>query len=224
MNSFVKRSLSAVILAPLVLGVLYLGGPVFLGFICLVMAVAVFEWARMALKLQRKDMSAFLLILGCAYIAAALGGVYDIRENQAVLCVALLLAIWGSDIGGYMFGKFIGGPKMAPKISPNKTWAGLFGACFMPVLVMVGMGVFWFDGAWDADMALLGASGIAVGILGQAGDLTISRMKRAVAVKDTGNLIPGHGGILDRIDALLLVFLVFWGLTATGIMAWPFVQ
>jgi len=224
MNIFVKRSLSAVILAPPVLMVLYLGGSVFFGFLCVAMAIAVYEWSRMALKLPRKMQSAVIWILGCIYIAMAFYCIYEIRQNHEILCVALLLSIWGSDIGGYIFGKFIGGLKMAPKISPNKTWSGLFGACFIPGLIMVGMGVFWFGGVWDVNMVLLGTSGVIVGLVGQAGDLIISRMKRAVAMKDTGNLIPGHGGILDRIDALLLVFLVFWALTTMEMMTWPFVQ
>lgn len=221
MSSFAKRLLSTIILAPLVLAVLYYGGYAFLAFVFVVTVIAAFEWTRMSIKLPHKAAAVLIALAGSIYIGAALNGAFTLRMDHPVLCFTLLLAVWGSDIGGYVFGKFIGGPKMAPKISPNKTWAGLFGACFMPAVIMTSMGVFWFDGTWNVKMALCG---VAVGLLGQAGDLTVSKMKRAVGVKDTGNLIPGHGGILDRIDALLLVFLVFGVLTTGGIMAWPFVQ
>lgn len=224
MNSFTKRLLSTLVLAPVFLWILYAGGAVLLSVLIAAMIIAVLEWERMALKDTVRVRSVILLLLGSLYIAVALSGVFEIREDYPILCLCLLLGIWGSDIGGYIFGKFIGGPKMAPKISPNKTWAGLFGACLIPVIVMVVIPLYMIDTTQNLNEFMLVLSGLAIGILGQIGDLSVSKMKRFVGVKDTGNIIPGHGGILDRIDALLLVFIVFWGLTEFGLVTWPFVQ
>jgi len=107
----------------------------------------------------------------------------------------------------------IGGPKLAPKISPNKTIAGLLGACLVPVIIME------FVLAPHYEVGIL--FGIMIGLIGQVGDIFVSYLKRRVNIKDTGNIIPGHGGVLDRIDALMLVITVFWALTTFGTITWP---
>lgn len=136
------------------------------------------------------------------------------------LFLFLMLAIWATDIGAYAAGRTIGGPKLAPRISPKKTWAGLFGG--MAAAATLG-GLFgaaqsgdWLPGwlvppaATDvphhvnlAAIAAYAGIGAIIAVAGQAGDLFESYMKRRVNVKDSSNLIPGHGGILDRIDGLL---------------------
>lgn len=136
------------------------------------------------------------------------------------LFLFLMLSIWATDIGAYAAGKSIGGPKLAPRISPKKTWAGLIGG--MVASSTLG-GLFgaaqsgdWLP-AWlvppaatdvphDVSLAAIGAYagiGAVLAVAGQVGDLFESYMKRRVDVKDSSSLIPGHGGILDRIDGLL---------------------
>ncbi|HYE28135.1 MAG TPA: phosphatidate cytidylyltransferase [Allosphingosinicella sp.] len=111
----------------------------------------------------------------------------------------LMLVTWATDIFAYFAGRSIGGPKLAPRISPNKTWSGLIGG-------MAGAGVAGAAAAWafriGEPFLWLGAG---MGLLAQLGDLYESRVKRRLGVKDSSSLIPGHGGVLDRLDGLLPV-------------------
>jgi phosphatidate cytidylyltransferase len=119
----------------------------------------------------------------------------------------LLLVVWGTDVGAYFAGRSIGGPKLAPAISPSKTWAGLgggmaaaalLGAIAAPANLGLGwLGLGWVGVGWSA---LFGA---VLAVVAQAGDLFESHLKRRAAVKDSGRLLPGHGGLLDRVDGLL---------------------
>ncbi len=118
----------------------------------------------------------------------------------------LLVVIWATDIGAYGAGRLIGGPKLAPLISPKKTWAGLGGGLTAAAVAGWGASMVLGTGSMGAWPPLLGA---VLGISGQAGDLFASWAKRRFGVKDFGRLIPGHGGILDRIDGLLVAAPVF---------------
>jgi phosphatidate cytidylyltransferase len=119
----------------------------------------------------------------------------------------LLAIVWGSDIGAYAAGRIFGGPRLAPRLSPNKTWAGFVGGVI--VASMVGAAVAWAMGAASSFLLPAGLS-----LAAQAGDLAESVAKRHFAVKDSGNLIPGHGGLLDRLDSLLAAALILGALTA----------
>ncbi|HEX8573388.1 MAG TPA: phosphatidate cytidylyltransferase [Allosphingosinicella sp.] len=116
----------------------------------------------------------------------------------------LMLVTWATDIFAYFAGRSIGGPKLAPRISPNKTWAGLIGG--MAGAAVVGGLAAWLFGIADGlpDFYWLGA---LMALLAQLGDLYESRVKRRLGVKDSSALIPGHGGVLDRLDGLLPVAL-----------------
>ncbi|MBK8175747.1 MAG: phosphatidate cytidylyltransferase [Rhodospirillales bacterium] len=141
----------------------------------------------------------------------------------------LIGVVWASDIGAYAAGRLIGGPRLAPKISPNKTWAGLGGGIALaaaasaalagamgdtsvPASVLIGpaLNTTALSSAALTGTALTGAAltGAMLGATAQAGDLAESWVKRRFQVKDTGTLIPGHGGLLDRVDALLAVVAV----------------
>ncbi len=214
-HSFFVRVGSALLMMPVVLGAVVYGGWAFYGLLLLAFAAASYEWAGMA-KLSSKPILDGVLGLfyigGCFAYFAFLRGYYT---EGAGLTLALLFGIWASDTGAYFAGKLIGGPKMAPRISPNKTWAGLGGGLlasgWMLVIYVLYMGPFLTDvsgfdlafPAGDISLWLLFVLGVSITFTGQAGDLLISMEKRKVGVKDTGGLIPGHGGILDRIDSLL---------------------
>jgi phosphatidate cytidylyltransferase len=116
------------------------------------------------------------------------------------LVIWLVVAVWMTDAGGYFFGKLIGGPKLAPRISPNKTWAGLGGGMLLAGIWSAAAG-YWLWG-YPVGTAIAAAAGIA--ILAQLGDLAVSSVKRRFGVKDASTLIPGHGGFLDRLDGMLL--------------------
>ncbi len=113
----------------------------------------------------------------------------------------LLLVVWAIDTAAYVVGRSVGGPKLAPRISPNKTWSGLFGG--MAGALLVGLVFGWIDGAAAPWRLALVSGGLAV--VEQIGDIAESYAKRRFGAKDSGNLIPGHGGLLDRLDGMLAV-------------------
>lgn len=158
------------------------------------------------------------LTVGIVYIAFSCGVMIWIRNGidyGLYHMLTLLCIVWGSDIAAYFTGKTLGGPKLAPAISPKKTWSGFWGSSVGAGLVAAALACPWAVALFGVE-TLGGMGSIAYFIMGfilamfgQAGDLLISLFKRHFNVKDTGTLIPGHGGILDRIDALLLVALIF---------------
>lgn len=116
----------------------------------------------------------------------------------------LFVLVWAADTGAYIAGRLIGGPKLAPAVSPNKTWAGLAGCVVSAALVGVGVAYLSKSG----DYVMLAGLSALIGLVSQGGDLVESAIKRKFGVKDSSQLIPGHGGVLDRVDALLAAILV----------------
>jgi phosphatidate cytidylyltransferase len=114
----------------------------------------------------------------------------------------VLAIVWASDIGAYLIGRLAGGPKLAPSLSPGKTWSGAAGGLAGAVLAAIGVATCFSPGFSSSHVA-----GVAIGLgtISQAGDLLESALKRRFGVKDSGRIIPGHGGLLDRLDALLAV-------------------
>jgi phosphatidate cytidylyltransferase len=124
---------------------------------------------------------------------------YQLRTISPLLLLGFMATIWVSDTAAYFSGRALGKHKLAPSISPNKTWEGVAGALIAVLLY----GIAW--SAWLADQALMLALTpllLVMAALGIVGDLYESFVKRQAGVKDSGNILPGHGGILDRIDAL----------------------
>jgi CDP-diglyceride synthetase len=116
----------------------------------------------------------------------------------------LLAVVWASDIGAYAVGSLVGGPRLAPRISPNKTWSGLLGG--VASAAAAGATFAALGGTGSAGRLMVLSAGI--GLSAQAGDLAESWLKRRFGVKDVSGLIPGHGGMLDRVDGLLIAALV----------------
>jgi phosphatidate cytidylyltransferase len=116
----------------------------------------------------------------------------------------LMMMVWACDTGAYFAGRTIGGPKLLPSVSPKKTWAGLIGGMVAAALVGAAMA------AWSglADPVILAAVSAAVAAFSQVGDLSESAFKRHFGVKDSGDVIPGHGGVLDRVDGLLFAIII----------------
>ena len=124
----------------------------------------------------------------------------------------LLLVVWATDIFAYLVGRTLGGPKLAPRISPGKTWSGLCGG-----VVGAGLTAGVAAMALGAGFGLAAMVGALLALVGQGGDLFESALKRQAGVKDSGHLIPGHGGLLDRIDGLVFAAPVFAGLVWLGL-------
>lgn len=135
--------------------------------------------------------------------------------NGLMVTIAVLVVVWATDIAAFFAGRAIGGPKLAPSISPNKTWAGAVGGVVgaMATALIAGFALHWqYSRAMPAALVAL-AGGLAV--LAVLGDLFESWLKRRAGVKDSGTLLPGHGGVLDRLDGLVPV-----AVTAAMIVAW----
>lgn len=143
-------------------------------------------------------------VIGPAYIGLPCLSLQYLRGDEdfgLMLAVWVMGLVWATDIGGYVFGKNIGGPKLAPRLSPNKTWAGLIGGVVSATLV--GGGIAYIAGVAMLSGAFMLSALLAV--IAQLGDLFESGVKRRFGVKDSGRLIPGHGGVLDRVDGMLFV-------------------
>jgi phosphatidate cytidylyltransferase len=220
--SFLKRLISAFILGPIVLFVLWLGGIAMYAMLAMLVVVSIYEFHNISKNEVKKRWRFSVLFVGAIYATLASIALGHLREDFGfVLSGMILIGVWASDIGAYIFGKLIGGKKLCPSISPNKTVAGLVGACVFPYFVLDGyLAVFAVNmSVWEISYWSLGAS-LVIGLLGQTGDLMISMLKRRVGLKDTGNLIPGHGGILDRIDSMMLVVIAIWLLLNLKVVLW----
>ncbi len=160
-------------------------------------------------------------IEGILYSGLALFSLLVLREGSNGLLVAffLLFVVWATDIFAYFTGRALGGPKLWPRVSPKKTWSGAIGG--LVLATVFGAGVAFVANAQDLMLWALLAAGLSV--VSQAGDLLESAIKRRFDVKDSSKLIPGHGGIMDRIDGLVAaaIFAVLIGLVAGGSLADP---
>ena len=184
--------------------------------VCGLGTIAVFA----AEAIKRRDMAAWFAI-GTLYIGvpaiALIGIAHDPQWGRETLAVAIV-AVAATDIGAYFTGKAFGGPKLAPRISPKKTWAGLIGGIVCAALLTMGMGRIFGFPAW------LGAAlGAGLAVISQLGDLFESAIKRRFGVKDSGDIIPGHGGLFDRVDghlaAACAVAAAHWA-TGGSVLTW----
>ena len=202
------RFLTALIIAPISLIIIYYGSWPFLIFLALVFAISISEWLNIAKRLG----NIFIYFsVGLLYLSFCFYCFLMVGMEKSIDALLLLLLVAFSDIGAYFAGKTIGGPKMAPKISPNKTWAGFIGAVLSPAIALIIAEVFFLDGVVHGPhkYLLFFIFGCLIGLFGQIGDVLVSLSKRRAGVKDTGSLLPGHGGVLDRIDSLLLASPIF---------------
>lgn len=245
------RLLSAVLLGPLMLLFVGMGGVIYQAVLAAILLIGLYEWLRMApvrvplplgifafgsfaalfllgtyghyawATLGMVASSALLLTLmrgrgidrlwvmsGLPFLTACgLGFLYlrAVPENGMMLVYFLVLTVWATDTGAYFGGRTLGGPRMAPDISPRKTWAGslcgLISGCAM------GLGFAYFFGGKAILPALFLAA--IISLASQAGDLFESWLKRRAGIKDSGGLIPGHGGMLDRIDGLVAAAAIY---------------
>lgn len=192
------RILSAVALGPLLLAAIWFGFPWLDLVAALTAPLVVSEW--MALTRGRSLMR----LLAIGYTLAALMALLWLRHQPALgrqTVLWIVLCIWATDIGAYVVGRSAGGAKLAPRISPGKTWSGLVGGMAWAAVASAAVGYAFGLG----DTTALAAIGAGLAVVGQIGDLVESAAKRSAGVKDSGTLIPGHGGLLDRIDGLLAV-------------------
>ena len=238
-NNLFYRVITALILAPIVIGSIFLEFPYYNLLVLTIGGCLSWEWSNMVAKddksiystiytvsmassvlLQsffgivivmffasmlvfiqsKKEKHRGLLLLGVPYISIGVGSLMWCMiafSNLAVLW--LLIVVWSVDIGGYLVGSTVRGPKLAPKISPNKTWSGLVGGMIFAAF-FGGLCAYVFQGYNHHYYAAFAAM---LAIVEQIGDLIESAIKRKVGVKDSSAIIPGHGGVFDRVDGLI---------------------
>lgn len=198
-RNLITRLLTGFIGAPIVFAIIWFGGVPFVALIGAVMALGLWEFWQLVRPEQNKTP---LMLFGIIYICVPLALCIWLRlaSTDGFLWVfGLLMANWGTDTGAYAGGRLFGRHKLAPKLSPNKTVEGAVVGWITGAVV--GILIFGIAGKLDARTIILP---IIVGISVILGDLFESALKRRYAVKDSGGILPGHGGILDRIDGTLL--------------------
>jgi phosphatidate cytidylyltransferase len=198
MNNFKKRFFVSLLAFPLIYILLY-QKLLFNLLILIVFLFCLYEWNKI---FKKKNPIFFLGLLILLVFLFSLIRIYNI-EDFNIKFLWLILITWLTDIGGYIFGKLFGGPKLV-KISPNKTWAGALGSLILSQLAFL---IFFLDNSYKFNVAIIFIQ-IFLSIVGQIGDILMSYIKRKNNKKDTSNFIPGHGGFLDRVDGLIWIIII----------------
>ena len=197
-----KRILSSIIILPLSLFFIIKGSAFFILFINILFLIACLEWFKMTKRYELK-------FFGIIFLLLSFYSVYLVRDRGLFEFLMIFIICITTDIGGYIFGKTFKGPKLI-KISPNKTYSGVVGGLFMSIFV-----AYLFNAKYEnyflenynfLSTQFFMISVFLISSISQVGDLIISYFKRASNIKDTGNLLPGHGGLLDRIDGMIFTF------------------
>lgn len=212
------RTLSGVIMMSVAIAAIWLGGYAFMALVILVGLGVLWEFLKLVMGFAESASSRLvwlaggLIYVGLACFTLLLFSAPFFGMTPAILLIA---GVIGTDVGAYFAGRTLGGPKIAPKISPSKTWSGLIGGMIGAGLLMIGIQALIYWGRLDqrdhSDIYLayswprLALTGVALAAIAQAGDFFESWMKRRAGVKDSGRLIPGHGGLFDRTDGLIAV-------------------
>ena len=204
MSNLVKRILSSIVLIPLTFYFILQGSymMMFFTFICFV--IACYEWYMMTKNKPYKTYGFIFLIISFYTF-------YDLSADTVGLLFVLIICV-STDIGGYVFGKIFNGPKLT-KISPNKTYAGAIGGYFLSFISLTIIINF-------VDYPFLNVqffiTFILISTVSQIGDIIISYFKRKSKNKNTGKIIPGHGGLLDRIDGMIFAFPIYYLIDLIG--------
>lgn len=191
------RIISSLFLIPIALLAIFYSLKLFTFLIIVIAVLMAFEWAQMSQNMVNQKK---WRLIGFFYIAIPLYCAFEIRYVSRDILFWMFTIIWATDIFAFFAGRSLGGPKIAPKISPNKTWSGLIGG----VLASMGVGLISaliYPGSWSFFLMI----SILISIVEQISDLVESKFKRIFGVKDSGDIIPGHGGVLDRLDGMIFV-------------------
>ena len=197
-SEFIKRILSSIVLLPLIFFIVIEGSFLFVIFLVICFFISVLEWINMSKKLKYKN-------FGLIFLLISFLSIYNLRLNyndNYILFMYVIIICVSTDIGGYIFGKLFKGPKLTI-YSPNKTIAGMLGGFVMSILAMYVLIHIYEDQNFSIKLL---AFVIFISVISQLGDITVSFFKRLAKIKDTGKIIPGHGGLLDRIDGMIFAF------------------
>jgi phosphatidate cytidylyltransferase len=235
-----KRTVSALVMLAVSGFALWAGGMAWLVFVLVIGMGVWFEWSALCLQMYPPGgKRTAWRYAGAAYCGIACAVLLALRDLPMGMFWVLMVvgAVIGTDIGAYVLGRLIGGPKIAPAISPSKTWAGLVGGMIGAALVILLLVSRMTDPAFNSLLAQnpgtlhdtyqvvvspmgsafgFAVAGALIAVVAQIGDFFESWMKRKAGVKDSGKLLPGHGGLFDRVDGLLLVLVVIGNVILIG--------
>jgi len=210
LSNLEQRVLSSLILVPIILYSVFISETLFLLLILAITVLAAFEWNNLT-KSDEKNKNKWLWI-GFFYLLIPFYSIIELRSEKNII-LWLFFVVWSTDIFAYFIGKNIGGPKLISSISPNKTWSGLIGG-ILSASIIGALSTLMFEGS----IIFFIVTSAILSIIAQTGDFFESKIKRIFNVKDSGNIIPGHGGILDRIDGLMFtsptVFIIHYLFTS----------
>ena len=203
LKEFEKRLLSSLILIPIAIFFIFQGSVFFIFFLSLIFLATSYEWIKMCNKKNNMKNIGIIFLLFSFYTA------FNIREQSGLnFFLFIIIVCIFTDIGGYIFGKTFKGPKLT-QISPNKTYAGVIGSFLLSLIAgLVFIKYFWSIEDFKIDFIILII--LLISLISQIGDLIISYFKRKAKLKDTGKILPGHGGLLDRIDGMIFAFPFFY--------------
>ena len=194
MNNLLKRILSSIILLPFIFYLLFKGSYILILLIFILFFVACYEWHKITNDI-------FLKIFGYFFLILSFYSFYQISLDKTFVFFVIIICV-ATDVGGYIFGRILKGPKLT-KISPKKTYNGVIGGYFLSFVSF--MIIVNFNDNFTASIKYFLLIFI-ISTVSQIGDIIISYFKRLSNTKDTGKIIPGHGGLLDRIDGMIFVF------------------
>lgn len=211
-SDFLTRLGAAIVLLIIAISTLWLGGYVYAAMLGLAGVLLLREWYELVQAMTRTASARIAVtVLGGLVAIVAVACLWLVRIELGFIGALWLFGmVWATDIGAYFAGRGFGGRLLSPKISPKKTWSGLGGGMVAALVVGATLG----DRAGIVGVPLW--IGLLVGLLAQMGDLFESWIKRRAGCKDSGRLIPGHGGLFDRVDGLLPVAIILGILTASG--------
>ncbi|MAZ80252.1 MAG: phosphatidate cytidylyltransferase [Rickettsiales bacterium] len=192
-----NRIISSLILIPVAIYAIFFSMSLFILISLILVFLMTIEWGNITQSASKKTN---WQIFGFIYIILPIYCAIKLRQIDPFILLWMFFIIWTTDIFAYFFGKFLKGPKLAPKISPNKTWSGLLGGVISCAVVGV-ISSFIFPGT----LLFFITISILLSIIEQFGDLFESKIKRIFNVKDSGAIIPGHGGVIDRMDGMVFV-------------------
>lgn len=192
-----QRVITSLVLIPLALYAIFYSQNFFIFISIAIAMMMTVEWLDM---IRREEDQTKWRAIGLFYILIPIFAVIKIRMFDSNILFWMFAVIWATDIFAFFAGRSLGGPKIAPDISPNKTWSGLAGGVFASVVIGF-LSSFMFTGG----VLFFVFVSLLLSLIEQASDLLESKFKRIFGVKDSGTLIPGHGGVLDRLDGMMLV-------------------
>ena len=200
-NELIKRVISSIILIPISFFIIIKGSVMFNFFLFIIFLLSLSEWIKM-------KNNTIVKVLGFLFLVLSFFSIYNLRNDvdEGFLNVIFVLIICiSTDMGGFIFGKLFKGPKLT-SISPNKTYSGILGSYLLTIIISTIFINVFKENFLNNNLILTYFFIILISSISQLGDLLISYFKRRSKLKDTGNIIPGHGGILDRIDGMIFAF------------------